>query len=96
MTSRDFATQLEDASDRISEMSRSDLQIILRRSAIMLRNTGSIALDPSVEDALINVAGELGKTRNDMIRYIVQEWLETNAYLPVRMLDEDGEVDGSA
>lgn|GEM_PF-2335223 len=41
-------------------------------------------------------AEELGKTRNDMIRYIFQEWLEANAYLPVRELDEDGEVAGSA
>jgi predicted transcriptional regulator len=69
---------------------------LLRRAALVLRNAGSIALDEQVDEAVASIADELGKTRNDMIRYIIQEWLETNAYLPVRELDEDGEVDGSA
>jgi hypothetical protein len=29
----------------------------------------------------------------DMIRRIIKEWLETNAYSPVHELDEDGEVE---
>lgn len=62
----------------------------------MLRNAGSIALEEQVEEAIDSIADEFGKTRNDMIRYIIQEWLETNAYLPVRELDEDGEVGGTA
>ncbi|WFU04573.1 CopG family transcriptional regulator (plasmid) [Rhizobium sp. CB3171] len=89
MTTRDHASVLEDAANRIGDISRADLQILLRRSAIMLRNTGSITLDPAIDDADNSIADELGKTRNDMIRYIIQEWLDTNAYLPVRMLDED-------
>jgi hypothetical protein len=96
LPSRDYAALLEDAANRIGDMSRADLQIILRRTALMLRNSASIALDGNIEDAILSIADELGKTRNDMIRYIIQEWLETNAYLPVRELDEDGEVDGSA
>lgn len=76
-------------------MPRPDLQILLRRAALMLRNAGSIALDEQVEEAIDSIADELGKTRNDMIRYIIKEWLETNAYLPVRELDEDGDVDGN-
>jgi hypothetical protein len=96
LPSRDYAALLEDAANRIGDMSRADLQIILRRTALMLRNSASIALDDNIEDAILSIADELGKTRNDMIRYIIQEWLETNAYLPVRELDEDGEVDGSA
>ncbi|TIP89535.1 MAG: hypothetical protein E5X58_25790 [Mesorhizobium sp.] len=31
-------------------------------------------------------------TRSDLLR----EWLETNAYLPVRTIDEESETDGSA
>ncbi|TCR95984.1 hypothetical protein EV281_11232 [Rhizobium sp. BK418] len=42
------------------------------------------------------MVGEFGVTRNDMIRYIVREWMEKNTYLPVHDLDEDGEVDGTA
>ena len=49
-----------------------------------------------IEDALRQVAGELGLTRNDTIRTIVMEWLQQNTYLPVHELDEDGEVDGNA
>ncbi|MQB45476.1 CopG family transcriptional regulator [Rhizobium sp. ICMP 5592] len=96
MTTRDFAVLLEETAARIADVSRPDLQILLRRAAIMVRNSGSIALNEDVEEALCSVAGQLNMTRNQMIRYIVQEWLETNTYLPVRMLDEDSEADGSA
>lgn len=95
MSSRDFASSLDDAANQIADMPRPDLQILLRRAALMLRNAGSIALDEQVEEAIDSIADELGKTRNDMIRYIIKEWLETNAYLPVRELDEDGDVDGN-
>ncbi|WFU13182.1 CopG family transcriptional regulator (plasmid) [Rhizobium sp. CB3090] len=90
MTTRNHAAMLEDAADRIGDMSRADLQIMLRRAALMLRNAGSIPLDGEVEEAIDSIADELGKTRNDMIRYIIKGWLETNAYLPVREMDEDG------
>ncbi|WFU10912.1 ribbon-helix-helix protein, CopG family [Rhizobium sp. CB3090] len=92
----DMAGQLEYAADRIGDTSRADLQVMMRRAALVIRNAGSIALDAQVEDAIDSIADELGKTRNDMIRHIIKEWLETNAYLPVRELDEDGDVDGNA
>jgi hypothetical protein len=40
--------------------------------------------------------GRVGMTRNDMIRFILREWMEKNTYLPVHGLDEDGDVDGEA
>ncbi|MGO7375639.1 ribbon-helix-helix protein, CopG family [Rhizobium ruizarguesonis] len=96
MTMPDTATLLEDAADRIADISRADLQIMLRRAALRLRNAGAVSMEDDVEDALRDLAGELGKTRNDMIRFIVREWMEKNTYLPVHDLDEDGDVDGSA
>ncbi|MBB4297214.1 putative DNA-binding protein [Rhizobium leguminosarum] len=96
MTISDTATLLEDAADRIADVSRPDLQIMLRRAALLLRNSGSIAFDEDIEEALRDLSGEFGKTRNDTVRYIVREWLETNTYLPVHALDEDGDVDGTA
>ncbi|MGO7181069.1 CopG family transcriptional regulator [Rhizobium brockwellii] len=96
MTSPDTATLLEDAADRIADISRADLQIMLRRAALRLRNAGGLSMEDDVEDALRDLAGELGKTRNDMIRFIVREWMEKNTYLPVYELDEDGETDGEA
>ncbi|EJC66170.1 hypothetical protein Rleg5DRAFT_1877 [Rhizobium leguminosarum bv. viciae WSM1455] len=96
MTSPDTATILEDASDRIADMSRADLQIMLRRAALMLRNSSAVSMDDDVEEALRDLAGEFGKTRNDTIRFIVREWMEKNTYLPVHVLDEDSNVDGNA
>ena len=96
MKTSDTADQLEDAANRIADMSRANLQIMLRRSALLLRNSGSIAFDDDIEEALRDLAGEFGKTRNDTVRLIVREWMEKNTYLPVHMLDEDGEVGGEA
>ncbi len=92
----DMAGQLDYTADRIGDASRADLQVMLRRAALMIRNAAPIGLDVETEDALLSIAQELGMTRNDMIRYIVKEWLETNAYLPVREIDEDGDVGGHA
>lgn len=92
----DIAGQLDYAADRIGDASRADLQVILRRAALLIRNAAPIGLEAETEDALLSISGELGMTRNDMIRHIIKEWLETNAYLPVRELDEDGDVDGTA
>ncbi|RWX32096.1 hypothetical protein EHI47_11865 [Rhizobium leguminosarum] len=62
----------------------------------MLRNSSSIAFDDDVEEVLRDLSGEFGKTPNDIVRFIVREWMEKNTYLPVHALDEDGDVDGSA
>ncbi|MGO6758813.1 CopG family transcriptional regulator [Rhizobium ruizarguesonis] len=96
MTSSDTATLLEDAADRIADISRADLQIMLRRAALRLRNAGAFSMDDDVEEALRDLAGEFSMTRNDTIRFIVREWMEKNTYRPVHALDEDGDVDGSA
>ncbi|UIK18014.1 CopG family transcriptional regulator [Rhizobium leguminosarum] len=96
MSTTDTAALLEDAADRIGDISRADLQIMLRRAALMLRNSGSIAFEDDMEEALRDLSGEFGKTRNDTIRFIVREWMEKNTYLPVHEFDEDGDVDGTA
>ncbi|MGO6783511.1 CopG family transcriptional regulator [Rhizobium ruizarguesonis] len=96
MTTSDTATLLEDAADRIADISRPDLQIMLRRAALRLRNAAAVSMDDDLEEVLRDVAGELGMTRNDTIRFIVREWMETNTYLPVHNVDEDSDVDGTA
>ncbi|MBB2832388.1 UNVERIFIED_ORG: antitoxin component of RelBE/YafQ-DinJ toxin-antitoxin module [Rhizobium esperanzae] len=65
-------------------------------NVIQLQPAATVSLDDDVEDALRQVAGELGLTRADAIRTIIREWLQQNTYLPVHELDEDGDVDGSA
>lgn len=96
MSASDLITQLEQAADNIANASRADLQILLRRAALRIRNANGLALDPEVDDAVKTISGELGHERNEMLRIIVREWLEQNAYLPVHLLDEDGETDGMA
>jgi hypothetical protein len=96
MTRQTVAEELESAADRIADISRADLQIILRRAALMLRNVAGVPLEPATGDALDSIAGEMGIARSDLIQIVLREWLETNAYLPVRFVDEESETDGSA
>ncbi|EJT01560.1 hypothetical protein [Rhizobium sp. CCGE 510] len=96
MTTADTAALLEDAADRIADISRADLQIMLRRAALRLRNAAGVSMDDDVEEVLRDLASEFGMTRNDTIRFIVREWMEKNSYLPVHHLDEDGDVEGNA
>lgn len=96
MTRIDTADELEDAANRIAHISRADLQIMLRRAALRLRNTEGIVLDQDVDEAVNALAADLNMTKQDLMRVMMREWLETGGYLPVRALDEDGEVDGSA
>jgi hypothetical protein len=85
-----------DVAERIADISRADLQVILRRAALMLRNVAGVPLEPTTADALDSIAAEMKIGRSDLIQIILREWLETNAYLPVRAIDEDSETDGSA
>ncbi|ESZ05776.1 ribbon-helix-helix protein, CopG family [Mesorhizobium sp. L48C026A00] len=96
MTRTSFAEELESAADRIADVSRPDLQIILRRAALMLRNIAGVSLEPATEDALNAIAAEMRISRSDLIQIVLREWHETNAYLPVRTIDEESETDGKA
>lgn len=59
MTTPDTFTLLEDAADRIADISRPDLQILLRRAALQLRNAAAVSMDDDVEEVLRDLAGEL-------------------------------------
>ncbi|RWX69629.1 hypothetical protein EN780_05765 [Mesorhizobium sp. M4B.F.Ca.ET.089.01.1.1] len=97
MSRHDIAADLESAANQIAEVSRADLQVMLRRAALMLRNVTGLVLEPSVLEPLSYVAEEMGLTRADLIRTIVSDWLVANAYLPVpHALDEDTTVEGNA
>lgn len=97
MNRHDIAADLESAANHIAEVSRADLQVMLRRAALMLRNVTGLVLEPSVQEPLSSLAEEMGLTRADLIRTIVGDWLVANAYLPVpQALDEDSTVEGNA
>lgn len=97
MIRHEIATDLENAADHIADVSRADLQVMLRRAALMLRNVTGLVLDPSIQEPLSGVAEEMGLTTADLIRTIVSDWLVANAYLPVPYaLDDDSTVEGNA
>lgn len=96
MPKRTFAEELEAAADEVSIMARADLQIILRRAALRLRNSGAIPFDPDVEKALTEVAAEFDTSKNELVRRIVREALQAMGYLPVHDLDEGSETEGNA
>lgn len=73
-----------------------DLQIMLRRTAIRLRNSQKIGFDNEIELSLGAVAFDLNRSREAMVQMIVREWLARQMYLPVRVLGEGGDVDGHA
>ena len=52
-------------------------------------------LGDDIEEAVRSVARELGCSREEMLRVIVREWLEQNAYLPVLDLNDEGEAGGN-
>ncbi|RUW52988.1 hypothetical protein EOA32_10925 [Mesorhizobium sp. M1A.F.Ca.ET.072.01.1.1] len=89
--------ELESAADHIADASRADLQVLLRRAALLLRNVGGLSLDPKTDEVLNSLAAEMGKAKPDLVETIVGEWLVSNAYLPVpRELDEESAVEGNA
>lgn len=97
MSRMTFASELEAAADQIAEISRADLQIMLRRAALMLRNVTGLVLEPNVEEPLSGLAVEMGLSKPELVRIIISDWLVANAYLPVpRALDEESAVEGNA
>jgi hypothetical protein len=97
MTRATFAAELQSASDRIVDVSRADLQIMLRRAALMIRNIDGFAFDPRLEDSLSDIAAEMEMSKRDLVKTIIGDWLIAHAYLPVPYaLDDDSATDGSA
>ncbi|AZO28535.1 MULTISPECIES: hypothetical protein [Mesorhizobium] len=97
MSRHQFVHELESAADHIADTSRADLQVLLRRAALLLRNVGGLSLDPNTDEVLNGLAAEMDKTKLDLVETIVGEWLVANAYLPVpHQLDAESAVDGNA
>jgi len=91
-----FVTQLENAANRVEVLAAAEIAALFKRAATRLRNIDNVSLSQDIDQALSSLAGEMNLPKSDLIRHIIREWLERNSYLPVRMLDEDGEVEGSA
>ncbi|CAN7697784.1 hypothetical protein LJR234_005908 [Mesorhizobium amorphae] len=54
-------------------------------------------LEPRTDEALKGLAAEMARPKLDLIETILNEWLVTNAYLPVPYaLDEENPAEGNA
>ncbi|RWH08993.1 MAG: hypothetical protein EOQ75_31170, partial [Mesorhizobium sp.] len=75
MSRHQFVHELESAADHIADASRADLQVLLRRAALLLRNVGGLSLDPKTDEVLNSLAAEIGKAKPELVETIVGEWL---------------------
>ena len=97
MSRHQFVQELESTADHIAEASRADLQVLLRRAALLIRNVDGIRLDPRTDEALTGLAAEMGSAKPDLVETIVGEWLMANSYLPVpHAIDEESTAEGNA
>ena len=96
MTRRTFVNELEKAADQIADISRADLQILLRRAAPRLRNMEGLALDAEADQAIDFLAGELNLPRSEVLQKIIRDWLISGGRLPFDTIDEGSDTDGTA
>jgi hypothetical protein len=96
MTGRAFADELEEAADQIADISRADLQILLRRAALLLRNTEGLVLEADVAEAFDLLSAELKRPRAEVLQTILIDWLISGGRLPADALDEQSGTDGTA
>ena len=68
MTRLSIANELEDAAYQIADISRADLQVMLRRAAQMLKNLTGVVLEPNVDDNLAGLEAEMRVSNPDLIK----------------------------
>ena len=87
MTRGTFANQLEEAAERIADVSRADLRILLRRVALRLRNVEGSTLDADVDQAVDFLAAELTLPRSEVLQKIDPRLADKRRPLPIDTLD---------
>lgn len=65
MSRHQFVHELENTADHIADTPRADLQVMLRRAALFLRNVGGIAIEPRTDEILNGLAAEMGTGKPD-------------------------------
>lgn len=90
-----LARELEGAAERVQIIAPAELQVMLRRAALRIRNAEGLSLAPDADKAVNAIAHATGLARNELLRRIICEWLETGGYLPAHDLGEDSKTDGN-
>ena len=81
MSARDFAERMEATAATIGEARLADVQVLLRRGALRLRNAGTVPFDDDVDKALSVLAAEMRTSPQGAVRAVVRQWLDENGYL---------------
>lgn len=84
MTNRSYADQLDAAADDIERRSLPEVQALLRRAAMRLKNGENLDLPVDVEAALGDFMASTRKPRTDAIGFVMREWLDANGYLEMQ------------
>lgn len=97
-----LADKLLQAADEIDDLSREDLQVLLRRAAAKVGNepfdTATIGLDPEISavfDAIVE-ANDGAFTREQAVSSVLRDWAIRQGHLRPDDLDEDSETHGNA
>lgn len=77
MTHRSFAEELEAAAGRLTEMNLADVEALIRRAALRLRNTSEVRLDARTDVLIEEIMEESDLSRSDVIRGIIRDWMIT-------------------
>ena len=65
MTRRTFVDELEQVADHFGDLARADLQVLLRRAALRLRNVEGVMLDADANKAISQMAIEMRMARSE-------------------------------
>ena len=88
MTRRTFINELEEAAELIGDTSRADLQVLLRRAALRLRNVEGVTLEADANKAISQLAIEMRLPRSEVLRIAVREWLIGRGRIRAHTLDD--------
>lgn len=95
-----FAQQLYEASDKLDDLSRSDIQILLRRAALRVTNktqaAGTTVLIPEVAAMIDEFAAARGVSRDEAVNLALTDWAIGMGFMSKDDLEEDSETDGEA
>ncbi len=79
-----FIEHLEAMADRIGDAHSEDLQALLRRAAIRLRNPPGLILDRDVDEIVTSLAREICMSRQEVANRIIREWFEATIEMPLQ------------
>ena len=78
---RSFAEEFAKAASQIADFSRADLEALLRRVALRIRNSKRLSLEPHVDDIPASIDAGLEIPRAELLSRLLTEWLEDSGYL---------------